>query len=137
MTQRMFAISVHDPEHVLLVGERFGVRRLRTAMLRRTLGGWRGFVRARKQGHMRHVHHAAYDSGEDHARYGRDELGRDIVVLGRYAIEDIVFRHKPDSVEALQRILNSVLLYRADADEALADLVAAGVVQVEQAPSEV
>ncbi|PZU18319.1 MAG: hypothetical protein DI591_00120 [Citromicrobium sp.] len=86
---------------------------------------------------MRHVHHLRYDAREDVARFGKDEVGRDMLVVGRYAIEDLVFRHQPDSVEALQRILNSMLLYRADAVEALRDLVRSGVVQVEQAPSEV
>lgn len=137
MTQSMFAISVHAPEHVLLVGEYTGVRRLRTAVMSRALRGWRGFVRARQQGRLRFVHHVRYDTGEDHARYGKDELRRETLVVGRYAVADLVFRHQPDSVEALQFVLNSVLLYRADADEALRDLVAAGVVQVEQAPSEV
>lgn len=136
MTQSMYAICVHSPEHVLLVGEYTGVRRLRTAMLRRTLGGWRGFVRARKQGHMRHVHHVRYDAALV-ARMDRDELGRDMLVVGRYAIEDLVFRHQPDTLEALRRLLAGVFMYRDDATEALRDLVAAGVVQVEQAPSEV
>lgn len=133
MTQSIYAVVVHQPDCVMLVGERLGVRRVRTAVMSRALRGWRGFVRARQQGRLRFVHHLRYDAREDVARMDRDELRRAVLVLGASAVADLVFRHQPGTLEALRQLLASVLLYRDDANEALRDLVAAGVVQVEQA----
>ena len=136
MNDRTLALAVDSPAQVLVVTAQ-SIARVSVPRYRDQLNGWRGWVAERMAGRLRHLHHLVFDPREHAARFDTDELGRRVLVVGP-TVAAIYLEGRPhDTLDKVRRALSDLFERRADAVEALRDLVRSGLVQVEQAPSEV
>lgn len=79
----MVAFDVYEPRHVLILGGEIGTVRLTwTEYLKDWCGGLKGVHKARRKSKLISVHSVRFDRVERRWRVERDELQRDVLVIG-------------------------------------------------------
>ncbi|WP_394270638.1 hypothetical protein [Qipengyuania sp.] len=93
----MVAFEIYEPRCVLILGGEAGAQRLRWTEYRdRWRGGLKGMQKARRKGLLRSVHSLQFDPVERRWRIERDEIGRDVLIIGpRVALLHSI-RDEPD-----------------------------------------
>ena len=80
---RMVAFEIHEPQCVLILGGEAGALRVRWAEYRdRWCGGTKQMIKARRKNVLRSVHHVQFDPIERRWRVERDDIGRDVLIIG-------------------------------------------------------
>lgn len=80
---RMVAFEIHEPHCVLILGGEAGALRVRWTEYRdRWCGGMKGMIKARRKNVLHAVHSVQFDPIERRWRVERDEIGRDILIVG-------------------------------------------------------
>ncbi|MCD1590383.1 hypothetical protein K7H13_06375 [Qipengyuania citrea] len=81
--KRMMAFEIGEPRCVLILGGEAGALRVRWSQYRDAwCGGTKQMIKARRKGLLRTVHSVQFDPIERRWRVERDEIGRDVLIIG-------------------------------------------------------